>query len=144
MRYVVGPARSIPEGTVRVVHPDQEPAGIGVFNVDGEFYALRNRCPHMDGPLCSAGTITGTSRARVRADGVPEVEWERDGEIIACPWHRWEFEIRTGRTVFPSRRRVRRYPVTVEPPAVQERLRAGVPTYPVTVEDGTVILELRP
>jgi nitrite reductase/ring-hydroxylating ferredoxin subunit len=112
MRFIVGPTSSIPDGTVRVVHPTPGP-GIGVFNVGGEFFALRNGCPHMNGPLC-AGTITGTSTAHSRADGVAQVGWERDGEIIACPWHRWEFEIRTGRTVFPSRRRARTYPVRVE------------------------------
>jgi nitrite reductase/ring-hydroxylating ferredoxin subunit len=140
-RYVVGPTSSIPNGGVRIVHPDRSGPGIGVFNVAGEFYALRNSCPHMDGPLC-AGTITGTSTSFTRADGAPQVAWERDGEIIACPWHRWEFEIRTGRTVFPSQRRARRYPVTVEPPEAMERLRGGAETYPVTVEDGIVVLEL--
>ena len=137
MRFVVGPPSSIPEGTVRVIHPQPGP-GIGVFNVGGDFFALLNRCPHMDGPLC-AGTITGTSHAVTRADGRPQVGWERDGEIIACPWHRWEFEIRTGRTVFPSRRRVQRYPVSVE---AAERLRAGAQTFPVHVEDELVVVEL--
>lgn len=120
MRFVVGPAASIPAGTVKVVHPEPGP-GIGVFNVAGEFFALRNRCPHMDGPLC-AGRIAGTSRAWRRDDGVPQLAWERHGELIVCPWHQWEFDIRTGRTAFPSRWRVRRYPVRVE--------------------DGTLVLEL--
>jgi nitrite reductase (NADH) small subunit len=122
MRYVVGPAGSIPPGSVKVVRPSPERGAIGVFNVGGEFFALRDRCPHMDAPLCSAGTITGTSRPVAREDGVAEVEWVREGEIVACPWHRWEFEIRTGRTVIPSRRRVR--------------------SYAVHIEDDTVILEL--
>lgn len=142
MRFVVGPASSIPVGGVRIVHPRPGP-GIGVFNVAGEFFALQNRCPHMDGPLC-AGTITGTSHAWTRADGVPQVGWEREGEVIACPWHRWEFEIRTGRTIFPSRRRARRYEVTVEPGSVEARLRAGVRTYPVHREDQSLVLELDP
>lgn len=121
MRFAVGPLASIPAGTVRVVEPDGPP-GIGVFNVGGELFALRNRCPHMDGPLC-AGRITGTSRAGRRPDGVPHVIWEREGEIVACPWHQWEFDIRTGRTAFPSKWRVR--------------------SYPVHVEDGTVFLDLK-
>lgn len=144
-RYVVGPAREIPPGSVRVVRPDGEKAGIGVFNVGGEFYALRNHCPHMGAPLC-AGSIKGTAGARTRPSGAFEVEWTREGEIIACPWHHWEFEIRSGRTIFPSKSRARRYDVAVEEPepgsALEERLRAGVETVPVVVEEATIVLLL--
>jgi nitrite reductase (NADH) small subunit len=145
-RFVVGLAREIPPGSVRVVRPDgHERPGIGVFNVDGEFYALRNHCPHMGAPLCS-GSIKGTGASRTRPSGAFEVEWGREGEVITCPWHHWEFEIRSGRTIFPSKSRVRRYDVAVEEPEpgseLAERLRRGVETVPVVVEDATVVLLL--
>ncbi|MBI0374790.1 Rieske 2Fe-2S domain-containing protein [Streptomyces albiflaviniger] len=141
MRYVVGPAADLPPGSSTVVYPDRVKSGIGVFNVDGEFYALKNTCPHMGGPLCQ-GTVRGTSAAEVTPDKQPEVRWERTGEIVSCPWHHWEFEIKTGRTIFASRQKVRGYPVSVVPADVLERLREGVETVPVSVEDATIVIDI--
>jgi 3-phenylpropionate/trans-cinnamate dioxygenase ferredoxin subunit len=82
---------------------------IGVFNLDGEFFALRNRCPHQGGPLCE-GSLWG--RLSARAPG--EIEYQRGG-IVSCGWHGWEFDIRTGQSwCDPVRLRVRAYPVSVE------------------------------
>ena len=78
---------------------------IGVFNVEGEYFALRNRCPHQGGPLCE-----GFQFAPLRADEPGRYQRGREGEIIRCPWHGWEFEVRTGRSWFdPARTRVRAY-----------------------------------
>ena len=55
--YVVGSVDEFPPGTHRVI-----PLGrveVGVFNVNGDFYALPNVCPHQFGPLCAA-TVDGT------------------------------------------------------------------------------------
>ncbi|NUR96952.1 MAG: Rieske 2Fe-2S domain-containing protein [Kribbellaceae bacterium] len=141
MRYVVGPAAELPPGSSTVVYPDRVKSGIGVFNVDGEYYALKNTCPHMGGPLCK-GTVRGTSAAEVTPDAQPEVRWERAGEIVSCPWHHWEFEIKTGRTIFTSRQRVKGYPVSVVPADVLERLREGVETVPVSIEDATIVIDI--
>lgn len=141
MRYVVGAVTDLPPGSSTVVYPDKVKSGIGVFNVDGEFFALKNTCPHMGGPLCQ-GTVRGTSEAMVTADAQLEVRWVRSGEIISCPWHHWEFEIKTGRTIFTSKQRVRGYPVSVEPADIAQRLKAGVETVPVSVEDATVVIDV--
>jgi nitrite reductase (NADH) small subunit len=141
MRYVVGAVHDFPLGSSRIVYPDEVKSGIGVFNVDGQFYALKNTCPHMGGPLCR-GRVRGTSMAEMTADGRLEMRWVRDGEIISCPWHHWEFDIRTGQTIFSSRRRALSYPVSIEPAEVVERLRAGVETVPVSVEDATVVIDV--
>ena len=107
---------------------------IGVFNVFGEYFALRNLCPHQGGPLC-LGTITGTARSSRPG----EIIWERDGQVLRCPWHGWEFDITSGRSVFnPHRLRVRTYDVTVEPQ--QEDEDPSVEQFDVTVEDGWVVL----
>jgi 3-phenylpropionate/trans-cinnamate dioxygenase ferredoxin subunit len=131
-RHVVARVREFPPGTRRIV----EVAGrsIGVFHLRGEFVALRNRCPHQGAPLCLGLLLGRVSAARPYA-----LVYEGEQEIIKCPWHGWEFDLRTGRSVFnPHRVRVRAYDVTVEPPVPEED--PAVDTFPVTVEDGLVIL----
>jgi nitrite reductase/ring-hydroxylating ferredoxin subunit len=77
---------------------------IGVFNVHGEYFALANLCPHAGGPLCR-GQVTGTSMA----DAPYSISWHRSGEIVRCPWHSWEFDIRTGKTLTEPTRSVRTF-----------------------------------
>ena len=113
-RVEVCPADEFPPGTRRIIVPFRGRAGIGVFNVNGTYYALRNLCPHKSGPLC-----TGRVSGRVVADAPPTVDGAnldlvRDGEIIRCPWHLWEFEIATGRCLVDPRARVKTYPVVIE------------------------------
>ena len=123
----------LPPGERKIV--EVRSRSIGVFNVHGEYYALRSLCPHQGAPLCR-GTITGTARST--APG--EIIWERDGRILRCPWHGWEFDIATGRSVFnPHRLRVRTYDVTVEQPEPEEE-DPSVESFEVTVEDGWVVL----
>jgi nitrite reductase/ring-hydroxylating ferredoxin subunit len=118
----------LPPGQRKIV--EAEGRSIGVFNVHGRFYALRNSCPHQAAPLCR-GAIKGMAMP-----GKPgEYSWAREGEILRCPWHGWEFDITTGRSVFnPHKTRVKTYEVTVE--ADDE----AVETFLVTVESGLVIL----
>lgn len=116
--------------TVRVCRVDELPSGgrlivqvgrhsVGVFNVDGKYFAFMNRCPHAGAPLC-LGRITGMVEARGPGYDVVRV---RDKELLRCPWHAWEFELETGRSVS------------------NPRIRAK--TFPVLVEDGHVTLEVR-
>jgi len=110
-RHVVARVDEIPPGKRKIV----EIAGrsIGVFNINGEFFALRNRCPHQGGPLC-IGPLGGF----VSSTGPGDYSVSRRGEILRCPWHGWEFDIRTGKSWFdPQRIRVRSYDVSVEPAA---------------------------
>lgn len=149
VRFEVARVSDFPPGTRRIVSP-RPGSSIGVFNVGGRYYALKNTCPHMGGPLCE-GLLTGTTRAELTRDGRYTTEWIRDNEVVTCPWHHWEFDIVTGRTIFPSRQRVATYEVTVDEPAADPppgetdagRREARVETYPVVVEDARVYLELR-
>lgn len=132
--HPVCPASELPPGGRRIVEVGK--ISIGVFNVGGEFHALRNVCPHQLAPLC-LGRVTGTTA--FSAPGA--FHWEREGCIIRCPWHGWEFDLRDGRSVFnPHRLRVRTYPVSVEPGA--EDVDPTLDTYPVSVADGMVCLHL--
>jgi nitrite reductase/ring-hydroxylating ferredoxin subunit len=107
-RHVVCRVDEMPLGARKIVEIDGK--SIGVFNVGGEFYALRNLCPHQFAPLCE-GKVTGFCEP----SGVGEYKWIRDGEIIRCPWHAWEFDIKTGRSIFnPQKVRTRRYEITIE------------------------------
>ena len=82
---------------------------IGVFRLDGDFFALADRCPHRGAPLCSSGEVVNAD------DGVgDERRMTRAGALVRCPWHKWDFEIATGRCAVDARLRVRRYPVRVE------------------------------
>ena len=132
-RYVVCKASELPPSSRRIVRVKGRE--IGVFNVKGAYYALRNLCPHQSAPLC-LGEVTGLAVS----DEPGEIEWTRDGEILRCPWHGWEFDILNGRTIFKSTARVKTYDVRVEKKTL-ERLLDGVETYPVRVEDEVVILE---
>lgn len=132
-RHVVARVREFPPDTRRIVEVDGR--SIGVFNIRGTFVALRNRCPHQGAPLC-----LGLILDRVSADRPYAPSLEDEQEVIKCPWHGWEFDVRTGRSVFnPHRVRVRAYEVTVESPAVAAD-DPVVDTFAVTVEDGLVIL----
>jgi nitrite reductase/ring-hydroxylating ferredoxin subunit len=46
--------------------------------------------------------------------GVYEYEYGRSGELVRCPWHGWEFEIKTGKAVFSDKVRTRSYKVRVD------------------------------
>jgi 3-phenylpropionate/trans-cinnamate dioxygenase ferredoxin subunit len=138
-KHVVGRAGEIPPGGRKIV--EVEGRSIGVFNVNGAFYALRNRCPHQLAPLCR-GQITGTTLPSQPG----EYKWARDGEIIRCPWHGWEFDITNGQSIFnPHRMRVRAYKVTVEAPQAEdgpETKDPSVESYRVEVADGLVIVHV--
>lgn len=146
--------------TVDEISPGQrkivEVAGrsIGVFNINGEFFALRNACPHQGGPLCK-GIVSGF----LSATAPGEFTYVRRGEMVRCPWHGWEFDIKTGQSWFdPAKTRVRTYDVTVEP--VVEPASAALPqeatdappgylpgpytaeSYPVSVEKQVVYVEM--
>ena len=82
---------------------------IGVFNIEGAYFALRNVCPHKGAPLCK-----GLQRPLITASGVNQVAYAREGEIIKCPWHLWEFDIKTGRALHDDAVGVRSYAVQVE------------------------------
>ncbi|MGH2459727.1 MAG: Rieske (2Fe-2S) protein [Chloroflexota bacterium] len=83
--------------------------GIGVFNVGGQFFAARNVCPHKGGPLCR-----GRVRPHVVGPEVNRIAFEREGEILKCPWHQWEFDLHTGWSLYAPRLRVKTYPVLIE------------------------------
>ncbi|MGG0717413.1 Rieske (2Fe-2S) protein [Robertmurraya massiliosenegalensis] len=82
---------------------------VGIFYVDGEFYAWRNFCPHFAAPICE-GKITGT---RLTSD-VYEYNYGKDGQIIRCPWHGWEFDLKTGEHLVDVTVKLRGVPLEID------------------------------
>ena len=125
-RHIVGKAADIPPGERQIVTIGKR--SIGVFNVDGRFYAVKNICPHQGGPLCQ-GTLSGT----MLPAGPQEYIYGLEGRVLRCPWHGWEFDVTTGEMIFvPGPVRVKTYVVAVEQPSLE--------TYPVVVEEQTVVI----
>ncbi len=134
-KHVVAAVAEMPPGTRRCV--EAEGRRIVVFNLGGEFFALLDRCPHQGGPL-SEGLLCGLSEAS--APG--EYRYSRPGEFIRCPWHQWEFDIRTGQSWFdPRRTKVRAFPAGVAKGAALAEGPYRAETVPVRVEEDYVVVE---
>jgi 3-phenylpropionate/trans-cinnamate dioxygenase ferredoxin subunit len=90
----VGPVEELRPGSVKIVIAGS--LTIGVYNLDGEYFALEDRCSHDDGPLC-------------------EGDFDPDEGVAICPRHGANIDIRTGRPrTLPAVEPVATYPVRVE------------------------------
>ena len=90
----VAPVDELPPNSVKIVTAGA--ITVGVYNLNGEFYAIEDRCSHDDGPLC-------------------EGDFEADDGIAICPRHGANIEIRTGRPLtLPATEPVATFPVHVE------------------------------
>ena len=91
---VVGPVEELRPGQVKIVRDGS--LVIGVYNCDGDFYAIEDRCSHDDGPLC-------------------EGDFEVEECVAVCPRHGARFDVRTGRALtLPAYMPVDTFPVRVE------------------------------
>lgn len=134
-KHVIAKVAEIQPGERRAVTVKGRP--VVVFNLAGEFFALLNRCPHQSAEL-SRGITSGITTS----DEPGTAQCSRAGEFIRCPWHGWEFDIRTGQSwCDPSRVSVRQFPVSVEPGETLVKGPFKAETVPVTVEGDYVVLE---
>ena len=115
--YTIAPLADFPPNTHRVVKVGRRE--IGVFNVDGTFYALPNLCTHQLGPLCQ-GRVSGTTISNRETKW--KLQWGFDNEIITCPWHGMEYHIKTGTCLAFPEIRLRSYEVWVEDDQIKVRL----------------------
>ncbi len=135
-RTVVAAVAEIPPGSRKIVVVRGRE--IGVFNLGGAFFALSNYCPHQGGQLCR-GTMVGlvTSREPGR------FEYGRAGEMLKCPWHGWEFDIRTGQSwCDPEGTRARAYKAGVEVGAALVEGPFVAETFAVSVEAEYVVVDV--
>jgi 3-phenylpropionate/trans-cinnamate dioxygenase ferredoxin component len=90
----VAPVDELPPGSVKIVRAGQ--VAVGVYNLDGEYYAIEDRCSHDDGPLA-------------------EGDFDAEDAVVVCPRHGSRFDIRTGRPLtLPAYVPVETFPVVVE------------------------------
>ncbi|HZO88431.1 MAG TPA: Rieske 2Fe-2S domain-containing protein [Chthonomonadaceae bacterium] len=91
----VAEAAELSPGQCRVVSVGSRE--LALFNVGGEFYCLNNECPHQDGPLG---------------------EGDLEEDVVICPWHAWQVNVRTGEVLYMPGLCVRTHPCLVEDGAV--------------------------
>jgi nitrite reductase/ring-hydroxylating ferredoxin subunit len=89
--FAAGRVEDLPHGNCKTI---RLPAGreIALYNINGEFYATENFCPHKGAPL--AGGVL--------------CEY-----VIECDWHGWQFDVRTGECLTVAER-IETYEVVVE------------------------------
>ncbi|WP_166969559.1 Rieske (2Fe-2S) protein [Brevibacterium atlanticum] len=144
-KYVVANATEIAPGERKIV--ELEGRSIGVFNIDGEYVALLNQCPHAGAQLAAYGTIFGVSEA----EGPDEkIDYQR-GKSLRCPWHQWEFDIHTGQSWYdPRNTKVRKYDVevvsgspedVVDPDGGVQKGPHVMEGYAVGIEDEMVVVD---
>ena len=89
--YKVATRDEIPPGKSKMV--EIEDRMIGIFNVDGTFYAIDNGCTHRGGPLS---------------------EGHLDGKEVICPWHAWRFDVTSGHCDINPDLSTMTYPVKID------------------------------
>ena len=128
-RHEICSTDALPVGERKIVEIGKR--SIGIFNVAGDLYALKNTCPHQGAELCR-GRVGGTMQP---TDTPRQYVYTMDGQVLRCPWHFWEFDITTGKMIsVPEPLRVKTCDVAVERPTLER--------YEVDVEDDVVVLYL--
>jgi 3-phenylpropionate/trans-cinnamate dioxygenase ferredoxin component len=99
---IVGPVEELPPGEVKIVRAGE--LAIGVYNLNGEYYAIEDRCSHDDGPLA-------------------EGDFDVEEAVAICPRHGARFDIKTGRALsLPAYQPVEAFEVFVEDGLVKVRV----------------------
>jgi 3-phenylpropionate/trans-cinnamate dioxygenase ferredoxin subunit len=68
---------------------------IGVVRTRAGFFAIKNTCPHEGAPLC-LGNVRGTMLPSTPGN----YRWGREGQVVRCPWHGYDFYLESGKCVY--------------------------------------------
>lgn len=110
-RHAVAAADEIADGACKIVKVPAfgKEIEIGVFRVGAEYFAYRNVCPHAGAPVCQ-GKICGTTLP----SEVYQYEYSEEKKVLRCPWHGWEFDLKTGKHLVDERMKLRAYNVEAD------------------------------
>lgn len=134
--HVVCRLEDIPAGSSRRVTVNGR--DIAIFNVGGDLSAIADRCPHEGASLC-LGRVTGV----VRSDAPGQYRLEQEGELVRCPWHGWEFDLKSGKSYCdPKRMKVRTFDVAVRPGETLAEGPYRIEVFSVAVRDDYVVVSL--
>ena len=145
MKFVVARLDDFSRGERRIVRVGGRE--IGVFRTEaGEFYAIRNRCPHQGGPLC-----VGRVSPRIVSHKPGDYRLDEGSPLLVCPWHGWQYDMQTGQSYVNGDPQARSYAISVEPGgAVAAELASGAmlvegpyvaETFRVSIEEEYVVLD---
>ncbi|HWG04806.1 MAG TPA: Rieske (2Fe-2S) protein [Beijerinckiaceae bacterium] len=105
----VGRASEIKDGDRQIVRIGD--AEVGIFKDAGEFYAYSNYCLHQGGPACEGLMIAGVEE-RLREDKTSLGLFFSESQMhFVCPWHGYEYDMKTGGCVSDRRLKLKRYKV---------------------------------
>jgi nitrite reductase (NADH) small subunit len=103
--YPVGRVEEFAEGGRKVISCDG--TEIGVFKIDGEFVAWYNQCSHRQGPVCQGRIYQKVIEPVDAEQRTRMLAFDENETHIACPWHGYEFSLKTGRHPGSSMHRLR-------------------------------------
>ncbi len=91
----------------------QDGLEIGVFRVDGDFYAYQNQCVHRGGPVCQ-GKILSKVEEDLNQDKTSRgLQFSKEHLHIICPWHGFEYDLKDGVNAGNKRLHLKKYEVEV-------------------------------
>lgn len=108
-RYAVGTSEQVPEGGRLVV--DIGETTVGVFRFQGMLYAYESVCVHQGGPVCQGRLVHRVVEVLDEGKRSTGLDFDQDDLHIVCPWHGFEYSVRTGRHPGQPRFKLRDFPV---------------------------------
>ncbi len=136
VKHVVTAASEVRPGTIKIA--TVKGRGIGLSNLDGSYFALLNRRLRAGAPLWG-GQIIGLAAS----DEPDTYRIDKPRQMIRCPWHGWEFDIRTVQSwVDPARVRVPHFDVACETGGEIIRGAYVAETFTVAVENDYLLVDL--
>ena len=109
--YFAGAVTDYADGDRKVI--DCGEFEVGVFRIGDEFFAWHNRCAHRAGPVCQGRVMKRVIEPVAGDRTTRTLKYDPIETNIVCPWHGYEFSIRTGYHQGSSRFRLRKAEFTI-------------------------------
>jgi nitrite reductase/ring-hydroxylating ferredoxin subunit len=104
--YFAGKVTDYADGDRKVIECGE--FEVGVFKIDGEIFAWHNRCAHRAGPICQGRIMKRVIEPVAEDRTTRTLEYDPAETNIVCPWHGYEFNIKTGAHQGSTRFRLRK------------------------------------